>query len=64
MTRPINDGMLLSTGMEDYYDSAFYFNGGGFHDPVAGLTHKPGNGDFSFSGSVTNKFWHNIDYLL
>jgi hypothetical protein len=28
-------GQLLSTGMEDYYDSAFYFNGGGFHAPVA-----------------------------
>lgn len=33
-------GMILSTGMEDYYDSAFYFNGGGFHAPVAGSTHK------------------------
>ena len=38
-------GMILSTGMEDYYDSAFYFNGGGFHAPVAGNTHqiKTGN---------------------
>eukprot|EP00966_Prymnesium_polylepis_P273297 6313419-Prymnesium_polylepis.1 len=32
-------GQLLSTGMEDYYDSAFYFNGGTFHSPVAGSTH-------------------------
>ena len=32
-------GQLLSTGMEDYYDSAFYFNGGPFHNPVAGSTH-------------------------
>ena len=31
-------GMLLSTGMEDYYDSAFYFNGGTFHLPVSGST--------------------------
>ena len=31
-------GMLLSTGMEDYYDSAFYFNGGTFHSPVSGNT--------------------------
>lgn len=33
-------GQLLSTGMEDYYDSAFYFNGGNFHAPVSGSTHK------------------------
>ena len=32
-------GQLLSTGMEDYYDSAFYFDGGPFHAPVAGSTH-------------------------
>ena len=31
--------MLLSTGMEDYYDSAFYFDGGPFHAPVSGVTH-------------------------
>ena len=38
-------GLLLSTGMEDYYDSAFYFNGGTFHAPVAGSTHmRPGEG--------------------
>mmetsp|Transcript_34822 Transcript_34822/g.57595 ORF Transcript_34822/g.57595 Transcript_34822/m.57595 type:complete len:152 (+) Transcript_34822:256-711(+) len=36
-------GQLLSTGMEDYFDSAFYFNGGTFHAPVAGSTHmRPG----------------------
>eukprot|EP00939_MAST-03C_sp_MAST-3C-sp1_P005341 g5341.t1 len=33
-------GMLLSTGMEDYFDSAFYFDGGNFHAPVAGNSHK------------------------
>lgn len=33
-------GMLLSTGMEDYFDSAFYFNGGEFHYPVSGNTHQ------------------------
>lgn len=40
-------GTLLSTGMEDYYDSAFYFNGGGFHMPVSGETHKVADGTFS-----------------
>lgn len=40
-------GLLLSTGMEDFYDSAFYFDGGGFHSPVSGQTHKPGDGTFS-----------------
>jgi hypothetical protein len=40
-------GTLLATGMEDFYDSAFYFNGGGFHLPVSGMTHKPGDGTFS-----------------
>lgn len=40
-------GTLLSTGMEDFYDSAFYFNGGGFHMPVSGETHKAGDGTFS-----------------
>lgn len=39
-------GLLLSTGMEDYFDSAFYFNGGTFHAPVAGSTHLAG-GNFS-----------------
>ena len=32
-------GLLLSTGMEDYYDSAYYFDGGPFHAPVSGVTH-------------------------
>ena len=32
-------GQLLSTGMEDYYDSAYYFDGGPFHAPVSGVTH-------------------------
>ena len=33
-------GMLLSTGMEDYFDSEFYFDGGEFHFPVSGNTHQ------------------------
>ena len=41
-------GQLLSTGMEDYYDSAFYFDGGTFHAPVAGSTHMaPALGEWS-----------------
>jgi len=31
--------MLLSSGTEDYFDSAFYFNAGGYQLPNAGLTH-------------------------
>ena len=32
-------GLTVSTGTEDYFDSAYYFNGGGFHQANAGLTH-------------------------
>ena len=32
-------GFLISTGTEDYFDSAFYFNAGQFHQENAGLTH-------------------------
>eukprot|EP00456_Euglypha_rotunda_P077472 TRINITY_DN7316_c0_g2_i9.p1 TRINITY_DN7316_c0_g2~~TRINITY_DN7316_c0_g2_i9.p1 ORF type:complete len:426 (-),score=33.85 TRINITY_DN7316_c0_g2_i9:128-1405(-) len=32
-------GTVLSTGTEDYYDSAWYFNAGEFHLPNAGYTH-------------------------
>jgi len=32
-------GILLSTGTEDYYDSAWYFDVGPFHSDVAGYTH-------------------------
>jgi len=37
-------GTVLSTGMEDYFDSAWYFNAGPFHLPVAGLTHIENSG--------------------
>ena len=33
--------------MEDYYDSAFYFNGGPFHSPVAGSTHMSNQKEWS-----------------
>lgn len=32
-------GVILSTGMEDYYDSSFYFHAGLFQLPVSGITH-------------------------
>lgn len=32
-------GTILSTGTEDYFDSAWYFNGGQFWLPVSGFTH-------------------------
>jgi hypothetical protein len=32
-------GILLSTGTEDYFVSAYYFNAGVFHGPVSGLSH-------------------------
>ncbi len=32
-------GVIASTGTEDYFDSAFYFNGGQFHFEVSGYTH-------------------------
>jgi hypothetical protein len=32
-------GVVLSTGTEDYFDSAYYFDGGPFRFPNAGLTH-------------------------
>jgi len=31
---------LLSSGTEDYFQSAFYFDAGSFHLPEAGLTHQ------------------------
>lgn len=32
-------GVIVSTGTEDYFDSAFYFNAGQFHFDVSGYTH-------------------------
>jgi hypothetical protein len=32
-------GIIVSTGTEDYYDSAYYFNAGQFHLEEAGYTH-------------------------
>jgi len=32
-------GLVLSTGTEDYFDSAWYFSAGQFHQDVSGFTH-------------------------
>jgi hypothetical protein len=39
--------LLLLILQLDYFDSAFYFNGGNFHAPVAGSTHKSMDGNVS-----------------
>ena len=54
-------GTLLSTGTEDYFDSAWYFNAGEFHLPVSGFTH--------FNQSDNQVAWsayrfHEMDPLL
>ena len=36
-------GVVLGTGAEDYFDSAFFFNGGPFHFPSTGVTHLDTN---------------------
>ena len=36
-------GTVLSTGTEDFFDSANYFDGGKFHFPVSGDTHQETN---------------------
>jgi len=53
-------GTLLSTGTEDYFDSAWYFNAGEFHLPVSGFTHLAQG-----SGSVTWSAYrfHEMDTL-
>eukprot|EP00698_Gefionella_okellyi_P016443 TRINITY_DN4700_c0_g2_i1.p1 TRINITY_DN4700_c0_g2~~TRINITY_DN4700_c0_g2_i1.p1 ORF type:complete len:336 (+),score=68.33 TRINITY_DN4700_c0_g2_i1:26-1009(+) len=42
-------GVLLSTGTEDFFDSAYYFDAGQFHNPVAGFTHYNGTDGVQFS---------------
>ena len=38
-TRTEFPGVIVSTGTEDYFDSAFLFDGGEFRNPVSGTTH-------------------------
>jgi len=39
-------GVVLGTGTEDYFDSAWYFNAGEFHLPVSGFTHLAQNSTY------------------
>eukprot|EP00048_Salpingoeca_helianthica_P005713 m.90857 g.90857 ORF g.90857 m.90857 type:complete len:428 (-) comp13709_c0_seq2:45-1328(-) len=39
-------GIVLSTGTEDYFDSAWYFNAGEFRLPVSGFTHLKSNSSY------------------
>merc|ERR1711976_882948 len=39
-----NNPMFLSSGTEDFFNSAYYFNAGTFHSAMAGLTHKAQDG--------------------
>jgi hypothetical protein len=57
-------GTLLSTGTEDFFDSAYYFNGGQFHLPVSGFTHLNTTANTPY-GSVTFSAYrfHNEDPL-
>jgi len=57
-------GMLLSTGMEDYYDSAFYFNGGDFHLPVSGSTFKQINNGTTTPARWSGYRFHEMDPIV
>jgi len=55
-------GTILSTGTEDYFDSAWYFNGGEFHLPVSGYTHQ---GSTSNGGVTWSAYrFHFMDPLI
>lgn len=53
-------GTILSTGTEDYFDSAWYFNAGEFHLPVAGFTHLETTGGIKWSAYR----FHEMDPLI
>ena len=52
-------GLTISTGTEDYFDSAFYFNAGPFRQENAGLTHFFDNS--SSGGQVRVSAYRNHD---
>jgi len=52
-------GMLLSTGMEDYYDSAFYFDAKDFRLPISGTTHY-----YSVNGKWSGYRFHDEDPIF
>jgi len=53
-------GTVLSTGTEDYFDSGWYFNAGGFTLPVAGMTHLQTTAN---TASVSAYRFHETDPL-
>jgi len=53
-------GTVLSTGTEDYFDSGWYFNAGGFALPVAGMTYMETT---SNSAAVAMYRFHETDPL-
>jgi len=55
-------GTLISTGTEDYYDSAWYFNAGPFRMPVSGLTKLDKDGSGAISWSAYR--FHEMDPLM
>ena len=52
-------GLTVSTGTEDYFDSAFYFNAGPFRQENAGLTHY--SDDSAQGGQVRVSAYRNHD---
>jgi len=54
-------GTIISTGTEDYFDSAWYFNGGEFRFPVSGFTHLDIQNETSVTWSAYR--FHEMDPL-
>jgi len=54
-------GTVLSTGTEDYFDSAWYFNAGQFWLPVSGYTHFQDDGKGTVTWSAYR--FHEMDPL-
>lgn len=54
---------MLSTGTEDYFDSAYYFDGGTFRFPEAGNTFGPAS-DASATTQWSGYRFHDADPLF
>jgi len=54
-------GVVLSTGTEDFFDSAWYFDAGPFHLPVSGFTHIGQNSTGGITWSAYR--FHEMDPL-
>jgi hypothetical protein len=55
--------ILLSSGTEDYFDSAYYFNAGQYHLPVSGLTHLVFNKGYMNTTFSAYRF-HTMDPII